>query len=151
MFGIRASARRGRQAGVPNRSAGLRPTRRVVISCACGIALAVLTGCGSTTSPSGEAPSSSAPAAGSGTETASAAVITIKNFTFTTPDSVSPGAKITVDNKDGVAHTVTSDSGGAFDSPAPPGNSSFTAPTTPGSYPFHCNIHPEMHGTLVVQ
>jgi plastocyanin len=47
-------------------------------------------------------------------------------------------------------HTVTADDG-SFDSPAPAGNSSFTAPTKPGSYPFHCSIHPEMHGTLVVK
>ena len=64
--------------------------------------------------------------------------------------SVSPGATVTVHNMDGLAHTVTAD-GGDFDSPAPAGNSTFTAPTKPGSYPFHCSIHPEMHGTLVVQ
>ena len=64
--------------------------------------------------------------------------------------SVSPGATVTVHNLDGLAHTVTAD-GGDFDSPAPAGNSSFTAPTKPGSYPFHCSIHPEMHGTLVVK
>ena len=54
-------------------------------------------------------------------------------------------------NEDNTAHTVTADSGNAFDSPAPTGNSTFTAPTKPGSYPFHCSIHPEMHGTLVVK
>jgi plastocyanin len=74
----------------------------------------------------------------------------IEGFAFTTPVSVSPGAKVTVKNMDGVAHTVTADSGGAFDSPAPPGDSSFTAPSAPGSYPFHCKVHPEMHGVLVV-
>jgi len=79
------------------------------------------------------------------------AVITIHDFAFTTPASVSPGAKVSVHNTDGLAHTVTADEGKAFDSPAPAGNSSFTAPTAPGSYPFHCNIHPEMHGTLVVR
>jgi plastocyanin len=47
---------------------------------------------------------------------------------------------------------VTADSGNAFDSTQPSGgSSSFTAPTKPGSYPFHCTIHPFMHGTLVVQ
>ena len=117
----------------------------------CALALLVVTGCGSTGSSAGAAPGSSAPSAGNGTESSSAAVITIKEFTFTTPVSVSPPAKLTVHNMDGEAHTVTADSGGSFDSPAHPGNSSFTAPTTPGSYPFHCNIHPEMHGVLVVK
>jgi plastocyanin len=64
---------------------------------------------------------------------------------------VSPGATITVDNKDGTDHTVTSDTGNAFDDAASPGTSTFTAPTKPGSYPFHCTIHPSMHGTLVVK
>jgi plastocyanin len=41
--------------------------------------------------------------------------ITIEDFGFTTPASVSPGATITEDNEDGTAHTVTSDEGKAFD------------------------------------
>jgi len=28
---------------------------------------------------------------------------------------------------------------------------SFTAPTEPGEYAFHCNYHPSMHGTLIVK
>jgi plastocyanin len=79
-------------------------------------------------------------------------VITIKNFGFTTPASVSPGATVTVRNEDSTDHTVTVDSGGAFDDPAPAsGTSTFTAPASPGSYAFHCTIHPFMHGTLVVK
>jgi plastocyanin len=56
-----------------------------------------------------------------------------------------------VDNQDGTEHTVTADTGDAFDDPARAGTTTFTAPTEPGSYPFHCEIHPEMHGTLVVE
>jgi plastocyanin len=119
-----------------------------VLACLCAIAFAVLAGC-SGSSP-GAASGSAAPAAGSGMASTPGAAITIKDFEFTTPASVSPGAKVAVHNMDGLAHTVTAD-GGAFDSPAPAGDSSFTAPTAPGSYPFHCTIHPEMHGTLVVK
>jgi plastocyanin len=129
------------------------------VSFVCGLALVGLAACGSsgTSGSSGSSgPStgggsgSSQPAGGSGQATSAAATITIKDFSFTTPASVSPGATVMVKNMDDLAHTVTADSGHAFDSPAPAGNSSFTAPTTPGSYPFHCSIHPEMHGTLVV-
>lgn len=121
------------------------------MSCVCAVALGTVTACGSTGASTGGETSSSASAAGSATGTSSAPVITIKDFGFTTPPSVGPGAKVSVTNMDTVAHTVTADSGNAFDDPAPPGNSSFTAPTKPGSYPFHCNIHPEMHGILVVK
>jgi hypothetical protein len=31
------------------------------------------------------------------------------------------------------------------------GIQSFTAPTTPGTYPFHCKYHANMHGLLTVQ
>lgn len=115
------------------------------------LALAAVAGCGSAGSSAGAATSSSPPAGGQGSATSSAAVITIKGFAFKTPASVSPGAKVGVMNMDGLDHTVTADSGGAFDSPAPPGRSSFTAPMKPGTYAFHCSIHPEMHGTLVVK
>ena len=118
---------------------------------ACALVLAALAACGSSGSSGGTASStSSAAAAGSGSSSATAAVVTIQDFAFTTPASVSPGARVTVHNMDGTAHTVTADSGSAFDDQAAPGNSSFTAPTQPGSYPFHCTIHPEMHGVLVV-
>jgi plastocyanin len=139
-------------------------TRRVALTCCLsGAALVALTACGSssTGSASGSstaslttpAPASSASASGavgSATPATAAAIIVIKGFAFTAPSSVSPGAKVTVRNMDGVAHTVTADSGSAFDDMAPPGDSSFTAPMTSGSYPFHCSIHPFMHGTLVV-
>jgi plastocyanin len=47
---------------------------------------------------------------------------------------------------------VTADSGNAFDAQVPSGGAgTFTAPTQPGSYPFHCSIHPFMKGTLVVK
>ena len=121
-----------------------RRTRAALVSCACAVVVTA-TACGSSGS-SGDGSGSSA--GGSG---ASADTITIKDFQFSTPDSVAPGAKVSVNNQDGTAHTVTADSGNAFDDQANPGNSSFTAPSEPGSYPFHCTFHPEMHGTLVVK
>ena len=54
-------------------------------------------------------------------------------------------------NQDSAPHTVTADDG-SFDASAAPsgGTGSFTAPATPGSYAFHCSVHPNMHGTLTV-
>lgn len=80
------------------------------------------------------------------------AQITIDGFSYGQPITVAPGAKITVVNKDSAEHTVTSNTPGKFDADVG-GNAqaTFTAPNDAGSYPYHCNFHPSMHGTLVVQ
>jgi plastocyanin len=118
------------------------------IAAVCAVLLAVLVSCGTSGTSSS---SGTAAAVTSASGTSGAAVITIQDFTFTTPESVAPGATVTVRNQDSTAHTVTADSGKAFDDAAPPGTSTFTAPAQPGSYPFHCSIHLEMHGVLVVK
>ena len=56
-------------------------------------------------------------------------------------------------NLDSAPHTVTADDGSAFnvDVKGNGGSGSFTAPTQPGTYTFHCIYHPQMHGTLTVK
>lgn len=135
--------------------------RTTLIGLTCTAALGVLGGCGSAssgvTSSSGSAMNSSAMSSmgspsGSSTASSSAVVIHISKFAYEIPASVAPGATVTVMNMDGEAHTVTADSGSAFDTKIDPGASStFTAPTKPGSYAFHCTYHGNMHGTLVVR
>ncbi len=94
---------------------------------------------------------SASQAAGSTTAT-SAAMIHISSYKYTVPASVAPGATVSVMNMDGENHTVTADSGKAFDVMAIAGKTvTFTAPMTPGSYPFHCTYHSNMHGVLVVK
>lgn len=95
---------------------------------------------------------SSMPSGGSA-PAAAADTITIADFAFSGPLTVSPGAKVTVTNKDSVMHTVTADSAGGFDVTVPAGGSAtFTAPSAPGSYAFHCSIHPSMkHAMLIVK
>jgi plastocyanin len=130
---------------------GKNPKAMMVIIAAA--ALIAVSGCGSSgggyqgassSPPSGA--SSSAPQSGTST-------ITIKDFGYQGPVSVSPGAKVTVKNEDAQAHTVTSDDGKAFDAAVDGGGGTtqFTAPATPGSYPYHCAYHSNMHGTLVVR
>lgn len=79
-------------------------------------------------------------------------VISIKDYKYQVPKSVKPGAKVMVTNMDQVAHTVTADtSDSVFNLNIDAGGSaSFTAPTKPGTYKFHCIYHGNMHGTLVV-
>ena len=137
---------------------GIRVIARLLLVGSCAVTLVA---CGSSGSPSSSGSSSSGSSSSASSSSASSApasetgstasTITIKSFTFTAPASVAPGATVTVDNQDGTEHTVTADDGKAFDDDAAAGTSSFTAPTKPGSYPFHCTIHPSMHGTLVVK
>jgi len=81
-----------------------------------------------------------------------AVTVTIKNFAFIPSHfTVSPGGTVTVENEDQVVHTLTADNG-AFNT----GNvtdgipATFTAPTRPGRYPFHCIHHRYMIGVLTV-
>jgi plastocyanin len=47
---------------------------------------------------------------------------------------------------------VTSNTEGQFDTDVDGGaNETFTAPTQPGEYAFHCTYHPSMKGTLIVK
>jgi plastocyanin len=83
---------------------------------------------------------------------AATATIAIGNFQFTSPPSVSPGATVAVKNADPTEHSVTADSGNTFNVDIEGGESAtFTAPTTPGTYNYHCSYHPMMHGQLIVK
>ena len=81
------------------------------------------------------------------------AAITIKDFEYGEPLTVAPGATVSVTNMDTAEHTVTADEGTAFDVEVQGsgGTASFTAPTKPGTYAYHCTYHPNMHGTLIVK
>jgi plastocyanin len=67
--------------------------------------------------------------------------------------TVAPGARILVRNLEthGVPHSVTADAGeDVFDTEPFVGVSSFVAPTTPGIYWYHCEVHEFMHGFIDV-
>ena len=102
-----------------------------------------------TTSSTAAGPATTAAAS---TPAAGGPAITISGFEFGAPLTVKPGATVTVTNSDGTEHTVTADAGSAFNAEvAGKGPATFTAPSQPGTYAFHCNYHPMMHGQLIVQ
>jgi plastocyanin len=108
-------------------------------------ALAIgLAACGSSSKNSSSGGGASGGSAGSGT-------ITIdSSFTFSAA-SVPAGSTVTVKNNSSAQHTVTEDTGGGFNVTIDAGKTAtFTAPSTPGTYKYHCNIHSFMHGTLTV-
>jgi plastocyanin len=120
------------------------------------IAAAACSGGGNQSAPSSESTSaavSSSTAVPAPVQPAPAsAQITIDGFKYTENVTVAPGGQVTVINKDSAKHTVTSNTPGLFDTQVDGnGQATFTAPTAPGSYPYHCNYHASMHGVLVVQ
>jgi uncharacterized protein (TIGR03118 family) len=76
----------------------------------------------------------------------------INNFLFTPdPVNVSTGGKLTWTNKQAVEHTVVSDAG-QFHSQVLGQNDTFSFTfTAPGTYAYHCSIHPFMKGQIVVK
>lgn len=85
------------------------------------------------------------------TDGESAAAIVIRGFAFAEVSPVAAGEEIVVENADATTHTVTADDG-SFDSGNIAGGQTgrFTV-DEPGEYPFHCEIHPGMTGTLTVE
>jgi plastocyanin len=79
--------------------------------------------------------------------------VTISNFKFAPASvTVSKGTRVTVANHDTTAHTATADDGHSFDTGnIDPNQSATITLSKSGTYKFHCNIHPFMHGTLVVR
>jgi plastocyanin len=63
--------------------------------------------------------------------------------------NVAPGTTVTFVNKDTVPHTATAD--GLFDSGELPPESSFPVVLEgAGTVTYHCELHPEMQGSIVV-
>ena len=127
------------------------------------LAMVVLSACGSSGVPSGGRSSAAhsattatasvaSPSSAASVSPKAEAMIHISGFAYTVPASVAPGATVSVMNMDGENHTVTADAGNAFDVKATAGTTvTFTAPKKPGSYPFHCTYHSNMHAVLVVK
>jgi plastocyanin len=81
-------------------------------------------------------------------------IVIIRNFAFTPQQvSVRAGTKVTWVNCSAAgdpSHTSTSDTG-IWSSPLLAPGATFTQEfATPGSFPFHCEPHPSMTGTVTV-
>jgi len=89
------------------------------------------------------------------TPAAASNVITIKDFVFD-PSSltVKAGTTVTWVNQGSATHTVSSDQNSPvqFASAQLPTGASYSFTfASPGSYPYHCSIHPSMVGTIRVE
>ena len=93
-----------------------------------------------TTTPSG----TTAPAP-SGTIT-----VDIRDHAFNPAQlNVAPGTTVTFVNNDNVPHTATADND-VFDLEVPPGSSYPVVLEGAGTVTYHCELHPDMKGSIVV-
>jgi plastocyanin len=96
------------------------------------------------------APAAAIGAASAGSPQGSSAV-RIANFAFNPPaTTVAIGQTVTWTNADMVAHTTTSDTGAWNSGPLQPGATFSQTFTTPGTFAYHCMIHPNMVGSISV-
>jgi len=130
---------------------------QLAISVAAGV-VTFMKSCGgrSATSSTGAGTAATATAtatatAGSSATGATSQEIVVQGYKFP-PITAAAGSTLKLARKDVEAHTMTANDG-TFDSTpfSPDKPTTLTVPTKAGSYPFHCKIHPTMHGTLVVQ
>jgi amicyanin len=127
------------------------PEHSYLVLCAACVVLVILAcitaGCNSNPAPATPVP----PAASSG----GGNTITIKNFAFDPPTlTVKTGTVVTWTNNDSPPHAIASDAGSpaAFSSDSLSTSSSYSFTfTQPGTYTYHCSIHPSMKGTVIVQ
>jgi plastocyanin len=78
------------------------------------------------------------------------ATVTIAHFKYNpTPLHVARGTTVVFSNASKVKHTATRK--GSFDTgKISPGSSVSVRFTASGTYAYHCRIHPEMHGKIIV-
>ena len=102
--------------------------------------------------PAPQAPAPQAPVAAQPPQAAGQAV-SIAGFAFVPATiTVNAGQSITWTNTDPVAHTTTSDDRTSWDSGDLGPNASFTTTfSQPGTYAYHCTVHPFIRGTVIVK
>ena len=66
------------------------------------------------------------------------------------PVRVEAGGKVIWLNEDSVAHTATADDGSFDTGEIEEGKLKSETFKQPGTYAYHCEIHPQMHGTIEV-
>jgi len=89
-------------------------------------------------------------AAGAGATASKVGAVKIVNFAFQPATlTIAKGDRVTFSNASKATHTATRE--GAFDTGLiKPGKSATVRFKQKGTFPYHCLIHPSMHGKIVV-
>jgi plastocyanin len=116
-----------------------------------GIAIAGLAACGGTSTPPSSA-GASVGVAGANLGTPAVMIVATGNLTFDPAmQTAHVGDIVQWTNTGSVEHTVTFDSQSSLSDPSlQPGGTWEVKFTTAGTYQYHCSIHPNMLGTIVV-
>ncbi len=77
--------------------------------------------------------------------------VRIDKFSFGPPITISAGQTVSWLNADSVAHTVTADDDSWDSEDLAPGQRFAKTFDAPGEYDYYCEIHPHMHGTVIVR
>jgi plastocyanin len=87
------------------------------------------------------------------TQAAEEVPVDIRNFSFNpNPVEVAVGGTVTWTNQDAVPHTATAEQRDVLQSGAiAPGSSFSQTFTTAGEFPYFCEFHPNMTGTIIVK
>jgi plastocyanin len=114
------------------------------------VALLATGACGDDDDASSDEAADTGAGEGDGGGAGGGATLEVTEFQFS--DASAPaGGTLDVTNSSGGPHTFTADDG-AFDEELPDGETvPVTVPAEPGSYAFHCEIHPDMQATLTVE
>jgi plastocyanin len=138
-----------------------RRLRLAALVATAALALAACASGGATAAPASQpaattaasapaAPASAAAGGACSVGTGSGTPAQIKDFAFPTGLSIAAGSAISWTNGDSANHTVTFDDG-SCDTPVNAGATVTVTYNTPGTFAFHCTIHPNMTGSLEVK
>ncbi len=117
------------------------------------IAAPLLAGCGGSEKKTATTKSAPTPFPAPAAAAPSGDSVTIQGFKYAPPSiSTKVGGTLTFKNADNAEHTATADMKPAFDSGAiNHGQSKTVTFTKAGTFAYHCDFHPFMHGTVVVK
>ena len=124
---------------------------RVLTGCLGVFALAAATSCGGYSSPSGPTPTPQPGGGGTADVTITIVGMNGSQSFSPNPGAVKVGQTVAWRNGDSITHTASADAG-AFNTGniAPGATSSPITMTAAGNVGYHCQIHPDMVGTLNV-
>ena len=130
------------------RPLSIPPPRAALIGLV-AVTLVALAACTSTSSAAPSvAPSAEPSPAEPSAPTASALTVTIEGNVLPTV-TAAVGENVTWQNLDAVPHTVTLDDG-SFNGSVAAGATVSHAFDAAGTFPYHCNVHPSMTGTITI-